>query len=259
MSVTITRTAWVDDDGSGTTGTIINNAVKTELYGQIDTALALLLPLAGGTISGALTVTAAVTVTAGPFTLSGLADGSNGLKLIGATTAGPAIDFRNATTGLLAQVYVNNAKTIGFYNTSLSMSISTAGVVTITNLATGSLTSVSGVITSSSDPRLKDRIVPLPYGLDEVMGLRPVLHGYNELSGLDRTGLHGGFLADDDPVTGTPGVKGVMPLAVSVGNDGYLSLSDRPILGAVVISVQNHEGRIKELEDELARLTGTIH
>jgi len=32
----ITRTAMVDDDGSGTTGTIINNAWKTELYNQID-------------------------------------------------------------------------------------------------------------------------------------------------------------------------------------------------------------------------------
>ena len=32
----ITRTAMVDDDGSGTTGTIINNAWKQELYGQID-------------------------------------------------------------------------------------------------------------------------------------------------------------------------------------------------------------------------------
>jgi hypothetical protein len=36
MSSTITRTAWTDDDGSGTTGTVINNAVKTELYNQID-------------------------------------------------------------------------------------------------------------------------------------------------------------------------------------------------------------------------------
>ena len=32
----ITRTPMVDDDGSGTTGTIINNAWKSELYDQID-------------------------------------------------------------------------------------------------------------------------------------------------------------------------------------------------------------------------------
>jgi hypothetical protein len=34
----ITRTAWTDDDGSGTTGTIVNNAEKTILYNQIDAA-----------------------------------------------------------------------------------------------------------------------------------------------------------------------------------------------------------------------------
>ena len=32
----ITRTAMVDDDGSGTLGTVFNNAWKTELYNQID-------------------------------------------------------------------------------------------------------------------------------------------------------------------------------------------------------------------------------
>jgi hypothetical protein len=32
----ITRTPMIDDDGSGTTGTIINNAWKQEFYGQID-------------------------------------------------------------------------------------------------------------------------------------------------------------------------------------------------------------------------------
>lgn len=32
----ITRTNMIDDDGSGTTGTILNNAWKQELYNQID-------------------------------------------------------------------------------------------------------------------------------------------------------------------------------------------------------------------------------
>lgn len=36
----ITRTPMIDDDGSGTTGTVINNAWKVELYDQIDAALA---------------------------------------------------------------------------------------------------------------------------------------------------------------------------------------------------------------------------
>ncbi len=32
----ITRTPMIDDDGTGTTGTVVNNAWKTELYNQID-------------------------------------------------------------------------------------------------------------------------------------------------------------------------------------------------------------------------------
>jgi hypothetical protein len=39
---TIARTPMIDDDGSGTTGTVINAAWKTELYDQIDAALALI-------------------------------------------------------------------------------------------------------------------------------------------------------------------------------------------------------------------------
>jgi hypothetical protein len=35
----ITRTAMIDDDGSGTTGTIINNAWKQQFYDQIDAAV----------------------------------------------------------------------------------------------------------------------------------------------------------------------------------------------------------------------------
>lgn len=34
----ITRTAWTDDSGAGTDGTIINNSEKTTLYNQIDDA-----------------------------------------------------------------------------------------------------------------------------------------------------------------------------------------------------------------------------
>lgn len=37
--MSITRTADTDDDGSGTTGTVRNNAWKTALYDQIDAAL----------------------------------------------------------------------------------------------------------------------------------------------------------------------------------------------------------------------------
>ena len=41
----ITRTPMVDDDGTGTTGTVINNAWKQQLYDQIDQAFGLWVPV----------------------------------------------------------------------------------------------------------------------------------------------------------------------------------------------------------------------
>ena len=71
MAVTITRSPWIDDDGTGTTGTVINNAVKTDLYNQIDAALAKVPQLAGGnaftgnqSITGTLSVASNGTFTA---------------------------------------------------------------------------------------------------------------------------------------------------------------------------------------------------
>lgn len=54
MAVTITRTTDVDDSGTGTDGTIHNAAWKTEVYDQIDTALASVLPTTGGALTGLL-------------------------------------------------------------------------------------------------------------------------------------------------------------------------------------------------------------
>lgn len=48
MPITIVRTAWTDDDGSGGTGTVLNNNAKTSLYEQIDEALSYLSTSTGG-------------------------------------------------------------------------------------------------------------------------------------------------------------------------------------------------------------------
>jgi hypothetical protein len=59
MAVTITRSVWIDDDGTGTTGTVINQALHTTLYNEIDTALAKVAQLAGGnTFTGTQTIAA---------------------------------------------------------------------------------------------------------------------------------------------------------------------------------------------------------
>jgi hypothetical protein len=73
----ITRTPLVDDDGSGNTGSIINNALKTELYDQIDAADAAVAAAAAadiaatvdpGICAGRLTLTSGTPVTTADVT-----------------------------------------------------------------------------------------------------------------------------------------------------------------------------------------------
>jgi hypothetical protein len=82
----ITRTAWTDDDGSGTSGTVINNAVKTELYNQIDAALA-----APGAFTGDLTLKDAAT-----YSLIG--SGANGVGIAAIHASGGIRFYTGGTT-----------------------------------------------------------------------------------------------------------------------------------------------------------------
>lgn len=116
------------------------------------------------------------------------------------------------------------------------LKIDSVGMVTITALASGNLTSASGVITSSSDERMKDIQGPMEYGLAEVLRLQPIRFRWNNGSGIPTAPEYGGF--------GAAQVEGVMPLAVAYGPDGMRGLSDRVILGALVNAIKELNGRI---------------
>jgi hypothetical protein len=133
MAVTITRTNWQDDDGSGTVGTVINNAAKTDLYNQIDAALAKVAQLAGGnTFSGTQIVTP------GPLQINSSVNlGTAKLMIAGDGTANTGISIQN----------LNASPSMGFmlfYNSAAAI----AG-----QIAQSGATSVSFVTTS--DHRLK--------------------------------------------------------------------------------------------------------
>jgi Chaperone of endosialidase len=83
MAVTITRTAWIDDDGTGTTGTVINNAVKTDLYNQIDGALAKVAQLTGGnSFTGNQAIDGLLSVTkVGAHLFTGVGAGINEIRI----------------------------------------------------------------------------------------------------------------------------------------------------------------------------------
>jgi hypothetical protein len=95
----ITRTAMIDDDGSGTTGTILNNTWKQELYNQIDALVSL-----GGVGFGVWQAT--------PFNA---ADYSAGGSMTWTVGAGNVLMNRYTVIGktLIWNVYIGSALTGG--------------------------------------------------------------------------------------------------------------------------------------------------
>jgi hypothetical protein len=86
----ITRTPFVDDSGTGTDGTIINNALKTELYDQIDAADA----------AAAAAVRTVATGGTGAATLAAhglvVGNGTGAVAVTGAGTAGQVMTSNGA-------------------------------------------------------------------------------------------------------------------------------------------------------------------
>ncbi len=95
----IGRTAWIDDDGSGTTGTVINNAVKTSIYDQIDALAATLYTVPGGGTGVATLTNHGVVLGQGTAAVAVTGAGTSGQVL---TSNGASSDptFQTLSTGI---------------------------------------------------------------------------------------------------------------------------------------------------------------
>lgn len=284
MAVTITRTYPTEDDGSGTTGDAIDNDWLESLYVAIDAALAQLLPLAGGTMTGDLKFTdatydigksGATRPRDGFFSRNLVVGGTaaiTGTSTTAAITASGLITANAGVSGLFASFSQNSSSVnplevaqahssgsgmgVLTQGTSGSQYIflcrSNAGATTVLRCGNDGIVRMggygagtatfdsSGNISSVSDRRYKDRVKPLPYGLAEVLALKPVQHGYNKRSGLERKHLYGSFIAQE--------VEKVMPLAVGRMPNGYRTLADRPIIGALVNAVRELHVQVEAMK-----------
>jgi hypothetical protein len=125
MAVTITRTPFIDDDGTGTTGTVLNNALHTVQYNQIDAALAKVAQLAGGN-----TFTGAQNFNGGDVTINGAgqnarftvreADTRNAISIVNtsATNALFYVVFYNSASGVVGFINQVNATTVAYATSS---------------------------------------------------------------------------------------------------------------------------------------------
>jgi hypothetical protein len=131
-----------------------------------------------------------------------------------------------STTGL-----VYTAGSVGIGTTSPTAQFHTTGSVRFSGIGAGSLqTDANGNVTVSSDERLKDIAATYDIGLDAILALHPITYHWNVASGLDTQTLYAGFSAQN--------VQTVIPEAVGEDPRGFLTLSDRPILAAVVNAMQ---------------------
>jgi hypothetical protein len=193
--------------------------------------------------------------------------GSNAKIQIGTETAGffgasqTGLGVSNGTEKFFAVVQTGG----GFFgtisnspfglvaNNNTRVTISGAGAVQFNNYGAGTLvTDASGNITASSDERIKKNIRPFNRGLREVLGLKPILYGYTKDSGLDQTrNDYVGFTAQN--------VQAYIPEAVGQDSRGVLSLTDRPIIDALVNAVKEQQMEIAELKGQVQKLRAASH
>ncbi len=100
----IDRTAWTDDDGSGTVGTVINNAAKQEIYDEIDDVVATLYSVTGGGTGVSTLTSHGVVLGAGTGAVHVTAAGATGTVFAGDTGADPVF----TTTPLVTSVIFGN-------------------------------------------------------------------------------------------------------------------------------------------------------
>ncbi len=119
----------------------------------------------------------------------------------------------------------------GLGTTDPSAQLHTTGSVRFQNFGAGTLqTDANGNISVSSDIRLKDVQGLYTKGLEDVLAIKPILYNWKEVTGFDTETLYAGFSAQN--------IAEVLPEAVGEDSEGFLTLSDRPILAAVVMSIK---------------------
>src|SRR6185503_4671023 len=170
------------------------------------------------------------------------------------TGLGPAsteVFFGAESSNGIVGTYSNHKFTIRTNNTA-RIEISNGGVITALNLAgTGDravLADASGVLSAPvSDRTVKTSIMPLDYGLNELMRLKPVSFEFIDGWKNHGEGRQIGFIAQE--------VQQVLPGSVFLTpSTGKLGINKEDIIPLLVRSVQQQQEQIELLKKEISQL-----
>jgi hypothetical protein len=150
--------------------------------------------------------------------------GGNATEKMRITSGGDVCINATATSGS-AKFYVNGGAAFGS--------------VFVGSLGTGTVYSSSGTLTNTnpSDKRLKENIIPITYGLNEILKLNPVSFDWKNDNNKNK---QFGFIAQE--------VQEVMPEAVIEGE--YLGLEKDAIYTALINAIKELKAEIDELKNK---------
>jgi hypothetical protein len=136
--------------------------------------------------------------------------------------------------GTTPYVTLESGGDLGIGTTDPTAQLHTTGTVRFANFGAGTLsTDSSGNVSVSSDERLKNITGSFNRGLEDILKINPIVYRWNDLSGMEMENEYAGFSAQN--------VKANIPEAVGMDARGYLTLSDRAILAAVVNGVKEQQ------------------
>ena len=177
------------------------------------------------------------------------------------TFNGTAIFTNISATGTLA---VSGTTTlalvgsVGIGTSTPSAQLTTTGTVRFAAFGAGSLqTDASGNVSVSSDERLKNIQGNFTKGLEALALINPIQYTWKPTTGYDTANVYTGFSAQN--------IQDALPEAVGKNADGYLSLSDRPLLATVINAIKQiyvwmktTDTRVETLETQINTMQAEI-
>jgi hypothetical protein len=155
---------------------------------------------------------------------------------IGTFNAGDLILGTNNTE----RIRILSTGNLGIGTTTPTAQLHTTGTIRFSSLGAGSLqTDADGNLTVSSDEKLKNIQGDFTRGLTDLLKINPISYKWNTLSGYDTDSMYSGFSAQN--------IQLAIPEAVATSSNGFLTLSDRPIIATLVNAVKEVGIKIEKI------------